>query len=240
MDQLDDLLAEYFDASVAPAGLTTRLKRARSSSALAADLRRVHIEAGPTGLRRISYGRGGDDVAPGGRAHAARARAELAEYLAGRRTFFSVPVDLRGIGAFQAHVLEEARRIPYGLTASYADLARRIGHPKASRAVGNALGANPVPLVIPCHRVIRGDGSWGHYAFGAPMKTALLRLEHDTPALVGCTSTRIVCRRGCAHEQRITERNRVVFASMADAKSVGYRPCKVCQTVVVSRRRSES
>jgi methylated-DNA-[protein]-cysteine S-methyltransferase len=241
MDQLDDLLAEYFDSSVAPAGLAARLKRARLATTPAADLRRVHIEAGAGGLRRISYGRGGDNVTPGGRAHAVRARAELGEYLAGARTFFSVPVDLSGIGEFQARVLAAARRIPYGGTTSYADLARRIGHAKASRAVGNALGANPVPLVIPCHRVIRGDGTWGHYAFGAPMKTALLRLEHDTPALVGCTSTRIVCRRGCAHEQRITERNRVVFASVGDAKSVGYRPCKVCQTaVVVSRRRSES
>jgi len=229
MDQLDDLLAEFFSPALAPAGLAARLGRARPAAAPAAELERFRIEATDRGVQRLTYGPGGDVAARGGRRHLARAREELGEYLAGRRTFFSVPVDLAGIGDFQARVLAEAARIPYGATTSYAELAARIGHPRASRAVGNALGANPVPLVIPCHRVIRGDGTWGHYAFGARMKTALLRLEHDTPALVGCTTTRIVCRRGCAHEQRVREDRRVVFASVADAKSVGYRPCRVCQ-----------
>jgi hypothetical protein len=77
--------------------------------------------------------------------------------------------------------------------------------------------------------VIRGDGTWGHYAFGAALKTRLLQLERTTPLLVGCVSTRIVCRRGCRHEQRIAEHGRVVFASVADATSVGYRPCEVCR-----------
>jgi O-6-methylguanine DNA methyltransferase len=153
----------------------------------------------------------------------------MAEYLDGRRTFFTVPVDLGGIGEFQDHVLAEARAIPFGGVVSYADIARRIGHPRASRAVGNALGANPVPVLVPCHRVIRGDGTWGHYAFGAALKTRLLQLERTTPLLVGCVSTRIVCRRGCRHEQRIAEHGRVVFASVADATSVGYRPCEVCR-----------
>jgi methylated-DNA-[protein]-cysteine S-methyltransferase len=228
MDQIDDLLAEYFSAALAPAGLAARIAHVRRPAA-AADLDRFRIEANERGVRRVSYGTGGESVNRGGRRHAARARQELGEYLEGRRAFFTVPVDLTGIGEFQARVLAEAVLIPYGVTTSYAELARRIGHPRASRAVGNALGANPVPLVIPCHRVIRGDGTWGHYAFGGRMKTALLRLEHDTPALVGCTTTRIVCRRGCTHEQRMREDRRVVFASVADAKSVGYRPCKVCQ-----------
>jgi methylated-DNA-[protein]-cysteine S-methyltransferase len=229
MDQIDDLLAEFFNPAVAPTGLAARLARARRPVVDAADPARFRIEANDRGVQRLTYGRGGDVATRVGRRHAARAREELAEYLSGQRTFFSVPVDLAGIGDFQARVLAEAARIPYGGTTSYAELARRIGHPRASRAVGNALGANPVPLVIPCHRVIRGDGTWGHYAFGGRMKTALLRLEHETPALVGCTTTRIVCRRGCAHEQRMREDRRVVFASVEDAKSVGYRPCKVCQ-----------
>ena len=144
-------------------------------------------------------------------------------------TFFSVAVDLTDVAPFQARVLAEARRIPFGDTESYAALARRVGHPRAARAVGNALGANPVPVIVPCHRVIRGDGSWGHYAFGGEMKTRLLALERATPALVGCTSTRIVCRRGCAREQRVTESNRVVFASVGDARGVGYRSCRVCR-----------
>jgi len=231
MDQLDDLLAEFFDpTTLAPAGLAARLARgARHGNDAVADLERFHLEATERGLARVRYG-AGRDLAPtaSARRHVERARQELAEYLAGVRTYFSVPLDLE-VGPFQQRVLAQAARIPYGETTSYAELARRIGHPRASRAVGNALGANPVPIVIPCHRIIRGDGSWGHYAFGAPMKTKLLTLERHTPALVGSTTTKIVCRRGCSHEQRINESNRVVFASVADARSVGYRPCKVCQ-----------
>ncbi len=232
MDRLDDLLAEFFDpTTLAPAGLGARIARHRAGADdVAADVTRFHLEATDRGLRRVSYGAGRDSAATtAARRHVVRARAELAEYLAGVRTYFSVPLDLQDTGEFQARVLAHATRIPYGETSSYAELARRIGHPRASRAVGNALGANPVPILIPCHRVIRGDGSWGHYAFGAPMKTALLQLERNTPALVGSSTTRIVCRRGCAHEQRIKEENRVVFAAVADARSVGYRPCKVCQ-----------
>jgi methylated-DNA-[protein]-cysteine S-methyltransferase len=229
MDQLDDLLAEFFNPAVAPAGLAARMARGRREVTPAADVERFRIEANDRGVQRLTYGPGGDVATRGGRRHIARARAELREYLAGRRTFFSVPVDLGGIGDFQARVLAQAARIPYGTTASYAELARTIGHPRASRAVGNALGANPVPVIVPCHRVIRGDGSWGHYAFGGALKTRLLELERTTPLLVGCTSTRIVCRRGCAHEQRVGEHNRVVFASVADAATVGYHACKTCK-----------
>ena len=160
---------------------------------------------------------------------AEQARRELAEYLAGGRAFFSVPVDLTGVPDFQARVLHETSQIPFGDVASYADIANRIGHPRAARAVGNALGANPVPVIVPCHRVVRGDGTWGHYLFGERFKTRLLTLERSTPALVGCATTRIVCRHGCAHEQRVREDRRIVFASIGDAESVGYRPCRVCR-----------
>ena len=214
MDRIDAMLREFF-APAAPPGLGARLGaalRAARTAARALD-RSFRVEATARGVRR----------------HAARARAELAEYLAGRRTFFAVPLDLAGLPSFQRRVLAAARRIPFGATASYAELARRIGRPRAARAVGNALGANPVPVLVPCHRVVRGDGTWGPYAFGGAMKTALLRLERTTPALIGCTSTRIVCRRGCAHEQRVREAHRVVFASVADARSVGYRACRVCR-----------
>ena len=229
MDQLDDLLAEFFRPTP-PSGLAARLVRMQAPADAAADVTRFHLEATDRGIRRIRYGAGRDQASTGAaRRHLERARGELAEYLAGRRTYFSVPTDLEGIGEFQARVLTHAARIPYGETVSYAELARSIGHPRAARAVGNALGANPVPVVIPCHRIIRGDGTWGHYAFGAAMKTALLSLERTTPALVGSTTTKIVCRKGCSHEQRIREGNRVVFASVDDARTVGYRPCKVCQ-----------
>jgi O-6-methylguanine DNA methyltransferase len=211
MDRTDTTLRAFF-AVQAPAGLGRRLQAAlrEEPRALEALIDRFHVEASERGIARLRYGHGRDVAAGRGRRYAEQARHELAEYLGGRRTFFTVPVDLAGVGEFQGRVLGEANRIPF------------------ARAVGNALGANPVPVIVPCHRVIRGDGSWGHYAFGGALKTRLLELERTTPLLIGCTSTRIVCRRGCANEQRIGEHGRVVFASVADAASVGYRACKVC------------
>lgn len=228
MDSIDDLLVSHFSPAIAPAGLLPRLRR-RAPASLADVAERLRIGAGARGITGIALGAGGDDTTPAGRAHARRARQELLEYLAGRRTFFSVPVDLGGLGPFQARVLEAARRIPFGQALSYGALAARVGRPGAARAVGNALGANPVPIVVPCHRVIRSDGTWGNYALGARLKTGLLRLERSTPVLVGCTSTHVVCRRGCGHEQRAREDRKVVFASVADARSVGYRPCGACR-----------
>jgi methylated-DNA-[protein]-cysteine S-methyltransferase len=230
MDAMDTALRQFFAAAVAPPARARRLvaRRAEEPATLEALAGRFRIEATDRGVARLYPGRGVGAASARARRHAEQALAELREYLAGRRAFFSVPVDLAGVAPFQARVLAEARRIPFGATASYAELARRVGHPRAARAVGNALGANPVPVIVPCHRVIRGDGTWGHYAFGGEMKTRLLALERATPALVGCTSTRIVCRRGCVHEQRVAEDRRVVFASVGDARSVGYRPCRVC------------
>jgi len=129
------------------------------------------------GISAIRLGRGDAATSPRGRRYIARARQELGEYLSGRRTLFTVPVDLEGTSGFQAKVLEATRRIPFGEIRSYATLARRIGRPGAARAVGNALATNPVPIIVPCHRVVRGDGSWGRYGLGARWKTELLRLE---------------------------------------------------------------
>jgi O-6-methylguanine DNA methyltransferase len=230
MDRTDEMLRELFTVP-APTTLPARVRAALREPvpSLEGLADRFHFEATELGVSRLAYGRGRDVAAGRGRRHVEQARAELAEYLAGRRTFFTVPVDLAGVAAFQDQVLAQAQLIPFGEVSSYAELARRIGHPRAARAVGNALGANPVPVIVPCHRVIRGDGTWGHYAFGPALKTRLLALERATPLLVGCASTRIVCRRGCRHEQRIGENGRVVFASIADAVGVGYRPCKVCR-----------
>jgi O-6-methylguanine DNA methyltransferase len=230
MDTLDTRLREFFSAATVPTATARRLVPGRGAkpSTLAPLADRFRVEASERGVVRLRPGRGVGAASARARRHAEQAIEELGEYLAGRRAFFSVAVDLTAVAPFQARVLAEAGRIPFGETLSYAALARRMAHPRAARAVGNALGANPVPIIVPCHRVIRGDGTWGHYAFGGKMKTLLLALERETPALVGCTSTRIVCRHGCAHEQRVAEANRVVFASVADARSVGYRPCRVC------------
>src|SRR5215831_192673 len=224
MDRIDTLLSEFFKPD-APPKLSERLLGALKTrpGGLEKLADRFRIDATERGVARLYPGRGDHGSSARARAHAERARQELREYLAGRRTFFTVAVDLAGIGDFQARVLAEANRIQFGDVDSYAALARRVGHPRAARAVGNALGANPVPVIVP------GDGTWGHYAFGGAMKTQLLQLERTTPALVGCTSTRIICRRGCVHEQRVGEANRIVFASVADAASVGYRPCRVCR-----------
>jgi methylated-DNA-[protein]-cysteine S-methyltransferase len=230
MDRIDVMLEAFF-APETPRDLSTRLVRGLRGKpgSLEGLAEKFRIDATDRGVARLRPGRGVHGASARARAHAERARQELREYLAGRRTFFTVAVDLASVPDFQGRVLAEARRIPFGQVDSYAALARRVGHPRAARAVGNALGANPVPVIVPCHRIIRGDGTWGHYAFGGAMKTDLLRLERWTPTLIGCTSTRIVCRRGCAHEQRVSEANRIVFASIDDAAGVGYRPCRVCR-----------
>jgi O-6-methylguanine DNA methyltransferase len=228
MNRLDETLRAHFAPVVPPRGLAA--PRRHAGEDLGPLLDRLRVEATARGVARVTLG--GGAAAPADRAarrHAVQAVEELREYLGGRRTFFDVPLDLGGLAPFQARVLAEAARIPFGGVTSYAALAARVGRPRAARAVGNALGANPVPLLVPCHRVVRGDGTWGHYVFGGRLKTALLRLERDTPALVGCTTTRIVCRHGCPHEQRVREDRRVVFASVADAAGVGYRPCRACR-----------
>jgi methylated-DNA-[protein]-cysteine S-methyltransferase len=109
-------------------------------------------------------------------------RRELDEYLAGRRKAFSVTVDLRHVTPFQLSVLEAARSVPRGQVVTYGDIGRRIGRPRAARAVGQALGSNPVPIVVPCHRVLASDGSLGGYSGrgGLRTKRRLLALEGAT------------------------------------------------------------
>jgi O-6-methylguanine DNA methyltransferase len=187
------------------------------------------IAATASGIVRLRPGTGATqaDSAPA-RDLAERARRELADYFGGLRSYFTVPVDLSPLAPFQRAVLHAAREIPFGDVRSYSWIAETIGSPKAVRAVGTALGRNPVPIVVPCHRVLRSDGALGGYAFGLDMKRRFLELEHETPALVGSATAHVVCRHGCPGERRIAERNRIVFASVDEARSAGYRPCKRC------------
>jgi methylated-DNA-[protein]-cysteine S-methyltransferase len=106
-----------------------------------------------------------------------RARRELDEYFEGERREFGLPVDLGAVREFQRRVLEELRRVPYGATDTYGGLAGRIGRPRAARAVGGALNRNPVPIVVPCHRIVGASGSLVGYAGGLPRKEQLLALE---------------------------------------------------------------
>lgn len=107
---------------------------------------------------------------------ARQAISEIEEFLNGRRLEFTVPLDLKGT-AFQMRVWKELRKIPYGETRSYADIARAVGRPRAYRAVGMANHWNPVAIIIPCHRVVASDGSLGGYAGGLEMKARLLEIE---------------------------------------------------------------
>lgn len=102
---------------------------------------------------------------------------QLDEYFAHQRRTFDVPVDLRLSRGFRHSVLTHLRQIPYGVTESYAQVAAASGSPRAVRAVGSACATNPVPIVVPCHRVVRSDGSPGGYAGGPGAKLALLTLE---------------------------------------------------------------
>ncbi len=112
--------------------------------------------------------------APGRLDEAAR---EIEEYFARRRREFEVPVDLRLSKGFRRQVLARLPTISYGKTASYGALAAAVGHPGAARAVGTACATNPVPIVVPCHRVVRSDGSPGQYGGGTETKVALLEME---------------------------------------------------------------
>ncbi len=111
------------------------------------------------------------------RAHIRRLREQLASYFAGEAVAFGVPLDVSGGTVFQRAVWRACGRIPYGQTRSYADVARMAGRPAAVRAAGNALHNNPVPVVVPCHRVIKSDGSLGRFGGGVSVKKKLLRLE---------------------------------------------------------------
>lgn len=104
-------------------------------------------------------------------------RRELDEYFAGRRHVFEVPVDLQLAKGFRRAVLEHLLEIPYGVTESYSLVAEAAGNPRAVRAAGTACATNPIPLVVPCHRVVRRDGTYGQYRGGPEAKHTLLTME---------------------------------------------------------------
>jgi methylated-DNA-[protein]-cysteine S-methyltransferase len=101
----------------------------------------------------------------------------LDQFLRGTKVDFDVPFDLGNVGDFSRRVLMEVKRIPYGTVVSYGSIGRRLGYPMAARAVGQAVGSNPVPIVIPCHRVVRSDGTLGGFSMGLGLKERLLALE---------------------------------------------------------------
>jgi methylated-DNA-[protein]-cysteine S-methyltransferase len=109
-------------------------------------------------------------------------RRQLDEYFDGRRHAFDVPIDWRLVRGFAESVLRATSRIPFGSVLSYRDVAAEAGSPNAYRAAGNALGSNPIPIVVPCHRVLHAGGGLGGYTGGLERKRLLLRLEGVLPA----------------------------------------------------------
>ena len=142
---------------------------------------RNYLEAGKTleaNLQVSSFSAEsvGESVSTGMEEIAETAVRELLAFFAGRGTSFSVPLAVVGT-SFQQATWDETRTIQFGELATYRDIAARIGRPQAYRAVGNALGQNPLPVIVPCHRVIASDGSFGGYTRGLPWKERLLELE---------------------------------------------------------------
>ncbi len=154
--------------------------------------RRIESPAGPlviaaddSGLRHIEFHHNrhpaNRDAWRGGDNDVLKAtEAQLGEYFAGTRTHFELPLAPQGTD-FQQIVWQELACIPYGETISYVQLAQRVGKPTASRAVGAANGRNPLPIVLPCHRVIGADGALTGFGGGLPMKQFLLKLEGALP-----------------------------------------------------------
>ncbi|MEX1038661.1 MAG: methylated-DNA--[protein]-cysteine S-methyltransferase [Acidimicrobiia bacterium] len=152
-----------------------------------------------------------------------------------------LPVDLRSVTPFQAQVLHQAARIPRGEVRPYGWLARHVGRAGAARAVGSTMAKNPVPLIIPCHRVVRSDGHIGAYSLGGPdRKWKLLTVEGAAPGsleeLAGRNvrylankSTGIFCHPTCRAIRRSKEANVVELKSATDATTKGYRPCHLCE-----------
>ena len=138
------------------------------------------VAATPLGLVRVGFGDGdtvADELALAVSPRVVRLPGRLDEYFAGARHDFDVPIDRRLSRGYRLKVLEALSRVPYGAIVTYKDLAVATDNPGAVRAVGTAMATNPIPIVVPCHRVVRSGGSLGNYGGGADTKAWLLRHE---------------------------------------------------------------
>ena len=154
--------------------------------------------------------------------------------------------DLRGLSEFEQAVLRKAFEIPRGEVRPYSWIAREIGRPDAVRATGSALAKNPVPVLIPCHRVVRSDGHIGNYSLGGPRnKRTLLEAEGAQPATLeklaasgvryfGNSEERYFCFPTCGGISSLMRENRVHFASHREALKAGYHPCETCRPAAVA------
>jgi O-6-methylguanine DNA methyltransferase len=199
-------------------------------------VRLVGRAASPEGFARRYRERFGRLLSWGTDETTRRLAERVAAALAGEKV--EVPADLSGTTPFQRKVLEVVKGIPRGEVRPYAWVAREAGSPKASRAVGTVMANNPVPLVIPCHRVVKNDGTTGRYVFGAAEKVGLLEGEGvPVGELAGfpylaTPITGIFCHSTCRNARKIKSENRRRFRSSEAAVEAGFRPCKVCRPVV--------
>jgi methylated-DNA-[protein]-cysteine S-methyltransferase len=177
--ELPDLLPAFEAAGLLDVGY----------SMLDSPLGRLLIAATPAGLVRVAYVDDDFDrvleslaarISPRVvRAPLDEPRRELDEYLSGKRRRFELSLDWQLVRGFGRRVLEATARIPYGSVSSYKQVATEAGSPRASRAAGNALGANPLPIVVPCHRILHSGGGLGGYTGGVERKRLLLDLERE-------------------------------------------------------------
>ncbi|MEO8430978.1 MAG: methylated-DNA--[protein]-cysteine S-methyltransferase [Acidobacteriota bacterium] len=154
-------------------------------------------------------------------------------------------VDLQGLTDFECAVLHKAAEIPRGEVRPYGWIAREIGRPGAVRAVGTALAHNPVPLLIPCHRVVRSDGTVGDYVFGETAKKTLLESEGARPAAIerlaasgtrylGNEEGRFFCFPTCGGIETLLRDNAVPFRTARAALAAGYHPCETCRPAALA------
>jgi O-6-methylguanine DNA methyltransferase len=192
----------------------------------------------PAAFEEALRARLGRPIVPAREPDAALVRA-LEATLRGERKA-ELRFDLRGLSEFERAVLLKALEIPRGEVRPYGWIAREIGRPQAVRAVGTALAHNPIPLLIPCHRVVRSDGTIGEYSLGgSEAKRRILAAEAvDAAALEqlasgvrfnGSDTTHIYCFPTCRHARRTTPQHLMRFRTRAEAEAAGYRPCKVCR-----------
>jgi methylated-DNA-[protein]-cysteine S-methyltransferase len=191
MNELERLASLRTDASAAVAAFR---RRAADEDLLDVAYAELDSPLGPLtvfvtarGLVRIGYGSADDEVgdvaarlSPRMLADPERTddvRRELDDYFAGRRQSFDLPLDWSLVRGFAGDVLQATARIPFGSVSTYRDVASEAGSPRAYRAAGNALGSNPIPIVVPCHRVLHSGGGLGGYTGGLDRKRFLLRLE---------------------------------------------------------------
>jgi len=172
-------------------------------------------------------------------ASARRIGAEIASVFEGDFSAMAHPVDLSLVESeFQRRTYVSLRKVPPGAVITYHGLAATVGHPDSPRAIGNTMASNPVPIFVPCHRVIRSDGTIGNYGGGVDNKIKLLRAEGfevgrdlrlPSRAVMGHRRTGIFCRPDCSAARRADPAEMLIFADARCAGHAGLRACKLCK-----------